>query len=62
MQRFKNLRNVGSRTHTAPGLRCGALSNDGNPATGQFDHDNDGLPDHVDLDDDGDGVLDEFES
>ena len=36
--------------------------NDGNPLTGQFDHDNDGSDDHEDADDDGDGILDELEA
>ena len=36
-------------------------ANDGNPLTGQFDHDNDGLDDHEDDDDDNDGIEDIFE-
>jgi hypothetical protein len=37
-------------------------ANDGNPLTGQFDHDNDGLDDHEDDDDDNDGILDVLEA
>ena len=42
--------------------RIGFENNDGNPLTGQFDHDNDGVADYLDADDDNDGILDEFES